>query len=53
MVHIFNYHEHYYLYDTGSGALHECDEKTARHLAGEQVEFTDEELKERLPTSRG
>lgn len=44
MLHIFTYHDRYYLYDTGSGSLHECDEKTARHLRGEPVEMTDEEL---------
>ncbi len=44
MLHIFTYHDKFYLYDTGSGSLHECDEKTARHLKGEPVEMTDEEL---------
>ena len=53
MVHVFHYHDHHYLYDTGSGALHECDEKTARHLAGEPVEFTDEELKATLADIEG
>ena len=46
MKHIFTYHEKYYIYDTGSGALHECDEKTARYLKGEPVELTDEEIAE-------
>ena len=27
MVHVFSYHEHYYIFDTGSSSLHECDEK--------------------------
>ncbi len=44
MLHIFTYHDRHYLYDTGSGSLHECDEKTARHLRGDPVEMTDEEL---------
>ncbi len=44
MLHIFTYHDHFYVYDTGSGSLHECDEKTARHFRGEPVEMTDEEL---------
>ncbi len=44
MVHVFSYHDTYYLYDTGSGALHTCDEKTARYFSGEPVEMTDEEL---------
>ncbi len=46
MVHVFSYHDTYYLYDTGSGALHACDEKTARYFSGEPVEMTDEELAE-------
>ncbi len=46
MIHIFTYHDNYYVYDTGSGALHECDEKTARYLGGEAVEMTDGELAE-------
>ncbi len=46
MVHVFTYHDNYYAYDTGSGALHVCDEKTARALSGEPVEMTDEELAE-------
>ena len=29
MVHIFNYKNKYYCYDSGSGSLHECDEQTA------------------------
>ena len=45
MIHVFTYHEHYYIYDTGSGSLHECDEKTAAYLKGEPTELTDEELK--------
>lgn len=48
MVHVFAYHDKRYLYDTGSGSLHECDEKTADHLRGAPVEFTDAELKEVL-----
>ncbi len=45
MVHIFSYHDNYYLYDTGSGALHSCDEKTARYLSHEPIELKDEELR--------
>ena len=48
MVHIFSYHDHHYIYDTGSGALHECDEKTARFLSGKPVEITDAEIGETL-----
>lgn len=46
MVHVFTYHDKYYLYDTGSGSLHACDEKTARYFSGEPQEMTDEELAE-------
>ncbi len=46
MLHIFTYHDKFYLFDTGSGSLHACDEKTARYLGGEAVEMTDEELAE-------
>ena len=46
MTHVFTYHDKFYVFDTGSGALHECDEKTARHLKGEPVPMTDEELRE-------
>jgi len=48
MVHTFSYHDHYYIYDTGSGSLHECDEKTARYLSGDVSELTDQEIKEIL-----
>ncbi len=53
MVHVFAYHDKRYLYDTGSGSLHECDEKTADHLRGAPVEFTDAELKEVLADIAG
>ena len=53
MVHVFHYHDHHYIYDTGSGALHECDENTARYLAGEQTEWTDEQLKAALAEIEG
>ena len=29
MVHVFNYKDKYYIYDSGSGSLHECDKDTA------------------------
>ena len=48
MKHIFTYHDKYYVYDTGSGALHACDEETAKLLKGEPVELTDEALKAAL-----
>lgn len=53
MIHVFAYHDKRYIYDTGSGSLHECDEKTARYLSGEPVELTDEELKETLADIEG
>ncbi len=46
MKHIFSYQDKYYIYDTGSGALHACDEKTARYLKGEPVPMSEEELRE-------
>lgn len=48
MVHTFSYHDKYYIYDTGSGSLHECDGNTARYLAGDATEMTDGEIKEIL-----
>ncbi len=44
MVHVFTYHDHYYIYDTGSASLHECDEKTAKVLKGQTTGISDEEL---------
>ena len=32
MIHIFNYKNAYYIYDTGSGSLHACDKETADYL---------------------
>jgi len=32
MVHVFNYKEKYYIYDSGSGSLHECDKDTAAYV---------------------
>lgn len=53
MVHIFSYHDKRYIYDTGSGSLHECDEKTAQYLSGETEELTDGEIKEILADVEG
>ena len=53
MVHVFHYHDHHYIYDTGSGALHECDENTARYLAGEQTQWADEQMKAALAEIEG
>ena len=53
MVHTFRFHDKFYAYDTGSGALHECDEVTARVLSGEPAEISDEELKSTLADIEG
>ena len=53
MVHTFRFHDKFYAYDTGSGALHECDEATARVLSGEPAEISDEELKSTLADIKG
>ncbi|MCD8200799.1 MAG: thioether cross-link-forming SCIFF peptide maturase [Clostridia bacterium] len=51
MVHVFGYKEYNYIFDSGSGSLHECDRATAdylRHLLGEDIDIsyiTDEEKK--------
>lgn len=51
MIHIFNYKENYYIYDVGSGSLHECDKDTADYLkakyeGGTPVELPAEKVKE-------
>ncbi|MDE7076872.1 MAG: thioether cross-link-forming SCIFF peptide maturase, partial [Clostridia bacterium] len=33
MVHVFKYKSYNYIYDSGSGSLHECDDKTYAYLA--------------------
>ena len=48
MVHVFTYHDRYYIYDTGSASLHECDGATASLLKGEKIKLSDEELKSAL-----
>lgn len=55
MIHIFHYHDLHYIYDSGSGSLHECDEKTARYLEKtyekkdvDVSDLTDEEIKQVL-----
>ena len=43
MIHIFNYRDKNYVYDVGSGSLHECDKPTADYLKsqnGEEVDIT-------------
>ncbi len=41
MVHTFKYQENYYIYDTGSGALHICDENASLLLKEKQGEKVD------------
>ena len=53
MVHVFQYHDKHYIYDTGSGSLHECDEKTAQYLSGDCTQITDDELKDILSDVEG
>ncbi len=44
MIHIFNYREKNYIYDVGSGSLHECDKPTADYVKakelGEDIDIT-------------
>lgn len=52
MVHVFKYKEYNYIYDSGSGSLHECDDKTydyLAHMLGQSVDISylsEEEKKE-------
>ena len=55
MIHIFRYGEKNYIYDVGSGSLHECDGATADYLQateeGQAVDIsyiTDEQIREIL-----
>ncbi len=50
MVHVFQFKENYYIFDTGSSSLHECDAKAAlllREKLGEAVDTSAITLKER------
>ena len=49
MVHVFSYKNHNYIYDSGSGSLHECDGDTADYLkakceGGKMSQFSDEKI---------
>ena len=50
MVHVFNYRDKNYIFDTGSSSLHECDKATAdylKSLTGQEADITyltDEEI---------
>lgn len=52
MVHVFKYKSYNYIYDSGSGSLHECDGKTYDYLAymlgqtDKKPSLTEEEIKE-------
>lgn len=43
MVHVFNYRDKNYIFDTGSSSLHECDKATAdylKSLTGQEADIT-------------
>ncbi len=52
MVHTFNFKEKYYIYDSGSGSLHECDEATSAYVRfkfeglGEEPKLSAEKIAE-------
>ncbi len=48
MRHVFHFRDTYYVYDSGSGALHTCDEQTALLLQGKPTELTEEELRKTM-----
>ena len=54
MIHVFNYKDKNYIYDVGSGSLHECDKPTADYLKAQNdssVDITylsDDQIKEVL-----
>ncbi len=55
MIHVFNYRDQNYIYDVGSGSLHQCDKATADVLkakeCGQAVDITyvtDEQMQEIL-----
>ena len=55
MIHVFNYRDKNYIYDVGSGSLHECDKPTADYLKakeqGEAIDITyltDEQIQEAI-----
>ena len=55
MIHVFDYKGKNYIYDVGSGSLHECDKPTANYLKAKEegadvdiTYITDEQVKEIL-----
>lgn len=60
MIHVFSYRDKNYIYDVGSGSLHECDGATADFLRareeGQDVDISyisDEQIKEILADVEG
>ena len=58
MIHVFNYRNKNYIYDVGSGSLHECDKPTADYLKAKEegadidiTYLTDEQIKEAIEDS--
>ena len=58
MIHVFNYQDKNYIYDVGSGSLHECDKPTADYLKAKEegadidiTYLTDEQIKEAIEDS--
>ena len=54
MIHVFSYRDKNYIYDVGSGSLHECDKPTADYLKakeeGQDIDITyitDKQIKEK------
>ena len=41
MIHVFQYRDKNYIYDVGSGSLHECDKPTADYL---KANYEDQEV---------
>ena len=41
MIHVFNYRDKNYIYDVGSGSLHECDKPTAEYLKAKEGDGVD------------
>ena len=60
MIHVFSYKDKNYIYDVGSGSLHECDKATADYLKAKEegadidiTYVTDEQIKEILADVEG
>ena len=60
MIHVFSYRDKNYIYDVGSGALHECDKPTADYLKAKEegadvdiTYITDEQIQEILSDVEG